>query len=133
MLKSLFSLRRQSRTARSILASNSLRLETLEERCMPSVTSNIDLSGSSLGAPSQAQFGQAIALQAQIRNTGTASSGAFQVQWFLSRDNVGSSDDILLHLTNGATSSSQSSITGNHSGSTFTVNLQLPGSVPAGF
>ncbi len=127
-----FSSPRRNRSARSLPRSQPLRLEALEERCVPAVVGTVDLSGAKLVAPAEAQVGQTITVQSQVHNTGTSASGTFQVQWYLSQDSVGSSD-VLLSLANGATSLTEASIAGKSFGPTLSVGLKLPGSLPTGW
>ncbi len=117
----------------SLLRCQTLGLELLEDRCLPSVAGIANLAGSRLVAPAQAQWGQPITLQAQIQNLGTASSGSFQVQWFLSPNSSGSNSDLLLQTSSGAMSLTQSAIAANHSGPLFSVTVQLPAAAPAGW
>lgn len=128
-----FQPRQGRRDARSSRQGAPLRLETLEDRCTPSVVGTVDLSGAKLLATDRSQLGQAISVQAQVRNAGTAASGPFQVQWYLSRDSAGSSDDILLSRGNGATSYAHASIGANSTAALFSVSLVLPGSLPGGW
>jgi subtilase family serine protease len=63
---------------------------------------------------SSAQWGQTITLSTlQIRNAGAGAAGNFQIQWYLSRDKYGSSDDILLLQSNGATTYNHGGIAAN--------------------
>jgi hypothetical protein len=101
----------------------------------PAVQQQPDLGGWWCTVPNSAQWGQTLTVQqAQIRNVGSGAAGPFQVQWYLSRDSLGSSDDILLPLANGVgIAYSHSGIAGNSYGPLFSVNLQLPGTLPSGW
>lgn len=80
------------------------------------------------------QWGQTVAVQkVVVQNAGAGAAGAFQVQWYLSRDKFGSSDDILLPQTNGATSYTHGGIAANSYGPEFAVNLKLPNALPSGW
>jgi hypothetical protein len=95
---------------------------------------SVDLSGYWNSVTGSAKWGDVITVQqAQIRNTGSGASGPFQVQWYLSRDSVGSSDDLLLALGNGATSYAHGGISGQGYGPMFTTTLKLPAAPPAGW
>jgi hypothetical protein len=95
----------------------------------------VDLDGYDTYAPASAQWGQAINVQSQIRRTGPDGAGPFQVQWYLSKDGVGSSDDILLNRTagDGPSYAHPPIAAGSNYGPDFTVNLQLPPSLPGGW
>lgn len=94
-------------------------------------------------ATNAANWGGVITMDSQVYNSGQVASGAFNVSWYLSKDAVGSSDDILLNrvssnafkthaaITGGTTYAHPSIAAGAH-GSRFNVELQLP-ALPAGF
>lgn len=84
-------------------------------------------------ATNAAHWGGVVTMDSQIAAFGSTPSGAFHVQWYLSTDYTGSSDDILLPLVGGATSYAHGSITPGQLGSRFNVQLQLPATLPAGF
>ncbi len=92
-----------------------------------------DLSGASLSVADAAQWGQTVSLQAAVRNSGSAASGSFQVQWYLSRDAIGSSDDVLLGLAGGGTAYSHTPLAAGSVGPAFPVSLRLPSAAPAGW
>jgi hypothetical protein len=93
----------------------------------------IDLAGAGLSVTNTTSWGQTITVNATVRNSGNATSGGFTEQWYLSRDAVGSSDDILLSRTGGAgTSYNLSGVTAGSS-STLTTTLQLPSALPSGW
>jgi len=69
----------------------------------------------------------------QIQNTGQGTAGQFRVEWYLSRDKNGSSDDIRLNRTNGSSFYSHSGISANSRGSMFEVDLKLPSRNPPGW
>lgn len=107
----------------------SLELEELEGRIIPAV----DLKGIYTQATDVAQWGQSISVTSRIRNAGNTGAGAFQVQWYLSRDGIGSSDDVLLYQTGGGASYYHPRIAGARNGNYMTVNLQLPDVQPSGW
>lgn len=91
-----------------------------------------DLKGEWCQATDEARWGQAIAVEkAQVFNAGSQNSGSFLIQWYLSRDPQGSSDDILLYRTNGSTTYTHGGIAGNSYGTAFAVALKLPAVKPA--
>jgi hypothetical protein len=96
-------------------------------------TPGIDLVGASLTTTASSLWGQTITVQSQVRNAGNTASGAFSTQWVLSRDTVGSSDDIVLAQTTGATSRAHTSIAGGATGASFSTTLRLPTALPAGW
>jgi len=69
----------------------------------------------------------------QIRNRGNAATGTFSVQWFLSNDAAGSSEDVLLTLASGASSSAHTAIAAGGFGAKQTISLKLPTTAPSGF
>jgi murein DD-endopeptidase MepM/ murein hydrolase activator NlpD len=92
-----------------------------------------DLQGYWMLAANTAAWGQTFQVErAQIRNEGSTPSGAFYEQWYLSRDHYGSNDDVLLAQPNGLNFYYHDSIAANSYGPQFSLNLQLPGSPPAG-
>jgi murein DD-endopeptidase MepM/ murein hydrolase activator NlpD len=93
-----------------------------------------DLSGWWTTVTDSAKWGETITVErAQVRNTGSGASGAFQLQWYLSRDHYGSSDDILLSRAGGGTSYVHGGVPANGYGSLFNTTLVLPTSLPAGW
>lgn len=81
-----------------------------------------------------AQWGQTISVpQVQVQNAGPGAAGAFQLQWYLSRDQLGSNDDILLTQANGASSYSHAGIAAGGFGPNFSVTLRLPSALPGGW
>lgn len=96
---------------------------------------NVDLQGWWVDAPNQAKWGEQIVLnRAQVRNVGSSQSGAFDVEFYLSKDRHGSSDDVLLSRADGSgTRYQQSSISGHGMGATFYPKLKLPDNPPSGF
>jgi len=94
----------------------------------------IDLAGAGLTTTNATAWGQTITVQATVRNGGNSASPAFVNQWYLSRDTVGSAGDILLsQAVSGSTLVSMSGIAAGSTGSTYTVTLQLPSALPAGW
>ena len=96
-------------------------------------TATIDLAGASETNSGSASWGQTVTVQASVRNSGTAASGAFTEQWYLSQDPTGSSDDILLSLSSGGTGYTVTSVAANSTSGQFSVTLQLPSALPAGW
>ncbi len=68
-----------------------------------------------------------------VKNQGATSSGSFGVQYYLSRDNIVSSDDVLLSTTTGGSSVSVAGINTGASSSLSNVSVVLPNSLPAGW
>lgn len=98
------------------------------------VGATVDLRGLDLYVPGSAKWGQTISVSpVDIKNYGTGAAGAFHVQWYLSKDSIGSADDILLPLSSGATSYSIAALGAGANTSNFSVSLQLPGSLPTGW
>jgi len=94
----------------------------------------IDLHGESTLATNAASWGGAFKIDAQVRNTGNTASGAFNVQWYLSKDAAGSSDDVLLsQVKSGATFMAHPSIAATSSGAVQSISLLLPKLAPTGF
>ena len=91
-----------------------------------------DLSAFDTATTDNATLGQVISVTSTIRNTGQGSADPFNVQWYLSQDNVGSSDDIPLFRPAGAGTSFRypSVLAANSFGQSFAVNLQLPAALP---
>lgn len=63
----------------------------------------VDLYGHITDAPPNATWGDTIAVSSQVARGSVASAAPFRVEWYLSRDGVGSADDVRLPLTNGQT------------------------------
>lgn len=98
----------------------------------PPQPSGPDLKGEWCLATDEAKWGQTIAVEkAEVINAGSQNAGSFLIQWYLSCDPQGSSDDILLQRTNGSTGYFHGSIAGNSQGATFSVALKLPSVKPA--
>ncbi len=101
------------------------------DRCVVYIGALPDLLGQSCYASERARWGEAITVRGQVQNAGHGVlDKPFRVQWYLSKDPVGSGDDLLLPLADGGgdgfTHPSQT-------GSWFTLRLQLPDSAPAGW
>jgi len=97
-------------------------------------SAQVDLSGWWTTVTDNAKWGDTITVQrAQVRNSGKDASGAFQLQWYLSRDHYGSSDDIPLSLAGGGTSYAHGSVPAHGYGPLFNTTLVLPDSAPAGW
>ncbi|MDX1963358.1 MAG: CARDB domain-containing protein [Pirellulales bacterium] len=99
----------------------------------PIPTGTRDLSGAVFNAGDLGYWGQTVNVSAAIKNSGTGASGPFGVQWYLSRDHLGSSDDILLNLSTGGTTVTVNSLAAGGTSSTINATLQLPGTLPTGF
>jgi len=85
-------------------------------------------------ASANAHWNETITLdKIQVQNLGSAPSGSFHLQWFLSPDDTLSNDDVLLNLSTGGNLSPQDSILGGDRGPLQSVDLQLPAAAPAGF
>ncbi len=93
----------------------------------------IDLHGQSVLATNAASWGGAFNIDVQIKHSGNTASGAFNVQWYLSKDAVGSSDDVPLSLAQGGASYAHASIAAASSGAKQTISLKLPAATPSGF
>ena len=95
------------------------------------VGTTVDLRGLDVYVPASAKWGQTISVSpVDIKNYGTGAAGSFHVQWYLSKDTVGSADDILLPLSGGATSSSIAGLAPGATAGNFSVSLQLPANLP---
>ena len=93
-----------------------------------------DLQGATLTAPTTTAWGQAVSVRWQVRNAGPVPAGEFRVQWYLSRDSVGSADDRILGLAGGVhVSYLLAGLATGASGPLYTTQLQLPGSPPSGW
>lgn len=71
-------------------------------------------------------WGDSFLLNAEIRNQGELATGAFDVQWYLSTDETGSSEDVLLELVDGSSSIRLDALAAGESSAPFGVQLQLP-------
>jgi serine protease len=96
-------------------------------------TPPVELFGWYNFATNASNWGGVVTMDSQVHNGGSAASGGFNVEWYLSKDAVGSSDDILLSRVGGGTSYAHSGIAAGVNGSRFNVDLQLPQALPAGF
>ncbi len=114
------------------LPSRSLTATELDDEA---IAATADLQGLGLFVTqNSAQWGQTINVDtAVIKNAGTGASGAFQVEWYLSRDAIGSADDIRLMRTDGSSSYRQTGIGAGANGGNFNVALQLPINLPTGW
>jgi Calpain family cysteine protease/CARDB len=96
------------------------------------VASTKDLRGVSFNVPAIAPLNDYITVTGSIQNAGNSASGAFAVEFYLSKSALGGTDDVRLNLTSGTSSHSQSSI-GAGLTSSFTIQLATPGSLPSGW
>ena len=97
-------------------------------------TPTIDLAGAGLTTSNATAWGQTITVGGSVRNSGNTAAGAFTEQWYLSRDAVGSSDDILLsQASGGGTSYGVAGLAAATTSSTFAATLQLPSTLPSGW
>ncbi|MEO8496427.1 MAG: peptidoglycan DD-metalloendopeptidase family protein [Planctomycetota bacterium] len=132
MLKRMMKqLRERKRRARRQRMTRRMFVETLENRQLMAA----DLQGWWVDAPAEASWGSNVALvQAQVRNAGNTPAGSFDVEFYLSKDQHGSSDDVLLSRADGSGSRyGQAAIPANATGQKFYPTLKLPASPPAGF
>jgi serine protease len=93
----------------------------------------IDLVGQETLATNAASWGGTIAVQSQVYNNSLAATTSFQVQWYLSKDAIGSSDDVRLSLADGSTSYVHVALGPAAYGLRHNVSLRLPGTAPSGF
>ena len=91
-----------------------------------------DLRGSSLAATDSSTWGSSITVSGSVRNGGTAGAGSSQAQFYLSKDAIGSADDIPLTLSNGNSNISVGALAAGAS-TNFSVTLRLPSTAPSGF
>src|SRR5262249_11296275 len=97
-----------------------------------SIQSQIDLVGSGLSFTAPTYWGATLDITASVANKGSVPTGPFNVQWYLSTDPTGSSDDVLLPLANGG--GDFFTVAGGVAGNSTTdiaATLQLPTSPPA--
>lgn len=99
----------------------------------PALPPTVELFGWWSFATNAAHWDSVITMDSQLHNGGSTLSGSFNVQWYLSKDAAGSSDDILLTRVGGGTNYLHSSIGPGANGSRFNVDLQLPAALPTGF
>lgn len=99
----------------------------------PGATPTPDLMGASLLVANASTWGGSVVVNSVVENSGTGASGAFNVQWYLSTDATGSSNDILLNQTNGASSYAVNGLGAHAVVPLSNVSLQLPASAPSGF
>jgi hypothetical protein len=86
-----------------------------------------DLVGNAIKITDDVNWDEYISIQTSIRNDGYTASGAFDVSWYLSKDNVVSPDDMVLPRTNGqGTKYRVAGIPANGVTPQISVNLQLP-------
>jgi hypothetical protein len=85
-----------------------------------------DLRGALLQATDTAQWGKAITVQAAVQNGGSVASGAFQSQFWLSRDRTWSSDDIILTQLDGTASVGFAGLAAGAKSATASVTVALP-------
>src|SRR5439155_1761547 len=98
-----------------------LHLEELEQKIAPSA----DLQGWWVVGPQTAQLGQTLTLnKVQVRNAGDTATGTFAQRFYLSRDAVGSSDDLPLTLSNGQAYYYHGGISAGGYGPQFSMGLQ---------
>jgi len=96
-------------------------------------TSTVDLAGATLSNAGATNWGQTVTVQASVHNSGTAASGAFTQQWYLSQDPTGSAGDVLLTLSSGATGYTVTNVGANSTSGQFSVTLQMPSALPSGW
>ncbi|MCG8670552.1 MAG: hypothetical protein MI867_14135, partial [Pseudomonadales bacterium] len=94
-----------------------------------------DLKGNQLrGGQVHTFFGNSLRIVARIVNRGRVKTGPFDVRFVLSRDQVGSADDIPLRmLDDGSTIFRHKGIRKNRYGPYFTLHFELPNTRPAGW
>lgn len=85
-----------------------------------------DLQGALLNATDSSPWGQAINVQYAVRNAGNEDAGAFQTQWWLSRDTTWSSDDIILTDLSGVPTRTIWTLPAGVTSTTRSVTLALP-------
>jgi len=93
---------------------------------------NLRAAGQSV-AVSRRRWGETVDLNLTVENAGPLSSGDVDVAWYLSADAVGSSDDVLLELTDGSTRVRFAGLTADSYSDELTVRLTLPAVQPAGW
>ncbi len=104
------------------------------DRTAVTITSPLpDLHGAYFDAPATVYWGSVFRATARIANDGSGAAGRFRIQWYLSRDSLGSSDDIPLPMVGGMGYLSHPGIGALSEGDDFPVDLQLPDALPAGW
>ena len=113
---------------------NFARMGVGVDSCAFRLGSGADLQGALCTAPPSALWGSTIKVQGRVRNAGSLPAGQFRVQFYLSRDGLGSADDVLLSRSAGAgTYYLHPALAAQALGATFTVTLLLPTAAPAGW
>lgn len=96
-------------------------------------TSGVDLRGASVDAVGSGNWGQPITVTASARNSGLTAAGAFQNQFWLSRDRTWSSDDIILTDLTGNPFKNFTGLAANTTSAAFSMTLSLPPALPNGW
>ena len=91
-----------------------------------------DLQGAGISGPSIARWGDAVEIEGHVRNNGTA-SGPSRVQWYLSKDRIGSPDDVLLPLVGSSVPYRTVAGIGVRGVVEANATLRLPTAPPDGF
>jgi hypothetical protein len=94
----------------------------------------VDLRGQTIKITDDVNWNEYISVQAVIANDGKTASGAFDVSWYLSQDNIASPDDLILPRSNGLGGTFRvSGVPANGTTPQFSVNLRLPEEPPVGW
>jgi hypothetical protein len=94
----------------------------------------VDLRGRTIKITDDVNWNEYISIQTVIANDGKTASGAFDVSWYLSQDNIASPDDLILPRSNGLGDTFRiSGVRANGTTPQFSVNLRLPEEPPVGW
>ncbi|MGC4004101.1 MAG: leishmanolysin-related zinc metalloendopeptidase [Pirellulales bacterium] len=99
----------------------------------PVANPNIDLVGAGMSGSGSAYYGENVPITALTANRGTAITGDFNVQWYLSRDQLYSADDVLLSQVSGATFATVRGLRGGGTSNPINTILVMPTARPTGW